>query len=178
MKTLPVDFLSSFQASLPSQGLRKSGVWPPSRQHVENNHYAYFCDLRDLNGQSLGGISDGGSAGPTPVHPGNWAELLSSHPDQEFALYIQAGLSSGFHIGYNRLNIKLISASRNHPSAAANPSVVADYIWSECEAGWMAGPITDALCPRGPGEPNRPGAKITSSPQVVHDCRPFPPTKP
>ena len=109
--------------------------------NVGDSRYVYLQDLKELDAQSLGSTPISWSPCLTPVRLDNWAELLSSHPDREYALYIQTGLSSGFRVGCNRHEAKLRPAVRNHPSASANPSVVTDYIQSECKAGRMVGPL-------------------------------------
>lgn len=83
----------------------------------------------------------------SPVHLANWTPFLASHPDGAFAAYIQAGLTNGFHIGFDRHACRLRSAKRNHPSALANPPAVQDFIFSEQEAGRLVGPLRHSLVP-------------------------------
>ncbi len=68
-------------------------------------------------------------------------EFILAHPDHQFAAYIHAGLSRGFHIGFNRQGSSLRSTTRNHPSATENPGVVRGYIKAEAEAGRLLGPL-------------------------------------
>lgn len=71
---------------------------------------------------------------PSPVHLDNWQKLWC-HPDQTFANYIHSGLSAGFCIRYSQQAPSLKSATKNHPSAYANASVVLNHIEAELEAG-------------------------------------------
>ena len=64
-----------------------------------------------------------------------------------FVSYIQMGLTRGFHIGFDRATSSLKSRRKNHPSAAANPAVVSQYIQSELELGRLVGPIPEGLVP-------------------------------
>ena len=65
-----------------------------------------------------------------------------SHSDRVFAAYIHAGLSHGFHIGFNRQGPWLKASQSNHPSAATNESVVSNFIRAERFAGRLVGPIS------------------------------------
>ena len=84
---------------------------------------------------------------PTPINVDLLISYLSSHPDQTFASYIYTGLSNGFHIGFDRSSTRLQSASRNHPSSLANPSVVENHIATEVSAGRLVGPVAGPLTP-------------------------------
>ena len=77
---------------------------------------------------------------PSPVHVAGWGEYIRAHPDQDFGSYIYRGLSTGFHIGFDRRRLTLRSSARNHPSAAANTAVVRGYIKAEVDAGRLVGP--------------------------------------
>ena len=115
--------------------------------NIEGGRYVYLQDLRELDRQSMHSAPISWPTCPTPLRLENWVEFLSSHPDQEFASCIHMGLSLGFRIGCSRRKSELLSASRNHPSASANPIVVSDYIQTEREEGRLVGPLDNALCP-------------------------------
>ena len=66
---------------------------------------------------------------------------MATHPDREFATYILQGISQGFHIGFNRQAVALRQAQGNMRSIASNPTVVADYLLKERQAGRLSGPI-------------------------------------
>ena len=84
---------------------------------------------------------------PTPINVDLLISYLLSHPDQTFASYICTDLSNGFHIGFDHSSTPLQSASRNHPSCLANPSVVENHIATEVSAGRLVGTIADPLTP-------------------------------
>ena len=115
--------------------------------NMKGSQYVYLRDLIKLDMQPGCTTPVSWPTSPTPLHIGNWEKFLSSHPDQEFASRIHAGLTYGFCIGCNRQDTKLVSASRNHPSASANLSVVSDYIRTELEDGRLEGPLRDILRP-------------------------------
>ena len=70
----------------------------------------------------------------TPLNAEAWKACLLNHPDRLFAYYISNGVRCGFRLGYNRES-KVISAKSNMISAAAHPSIVADYIAKELVKG-------------------------------------------
>ncbi len=70
----------------------------------------------------------------TPLNAEAWEACLLNHPDRLFAYYISNGVRCGFRLGYNRES-KVISAKSNMISAAAHPSIVADYIAKELVKG-------------------------------------------
>jgi hypothetical protein len=115
--------------------------------NLVNGRYTY---LHDLNQLELCTAPDGPVRWPTcpsPIRLDNWVEFLRSHPDHFFASYIFNGLLSEFHIGHERQNSTLRSAPRNHPSAAANATVISGYIRGELEAGRLVGPVTRSVAP-------------------------------
>ena len=71
----------------------------------------------------------------TPLQLDQWAELLKSHPDKEFAIYITDGIAHGFRFGCNRLCIKLRSCKHNLLSASEYPHVVEEYLANELVHG-------------------------------------------
>ena len=83
---------------------------------------------------------------PSQVCLANWRSVFASHPDQQSASYIFNGLSSGFHVGFDR-SVLLQSATRNHPSAMCNPHVVSDRIQTEIRFGRVVGPVDCSLAP-------------------------------
>ena len=67
--------------------------------------------------------------------------MLNVHPDKCFAAYIHAGLTHGFHVGFDsRTNVDI-----NHPSALAQGSIVTDYINTEVSVGRLVGPIPETM---------------------------------
>lgn len=51
------------------------------------------------------------------------------------------GLSNGFHLGFNLVEVTLKSASQNMPEASLHPSVSYQYLPTELEKGRIAGPF-------------------------------------
>ena len=84
----------------------------------------------------------------TPVQIGALSLALAYHPDQTFASYILKGFTEGFHIGFNRRQVRLRSSLHNHPSALANSAIVDSHILTEVEAGRLVGPIVPWLVPQ------------------------------
>ena len=74
----------------------------------------------------------------TPLQLDQWEELLKAHPDKEFVSYITVGIAQGFHIGCNRLNIKLKPCRHNLLSATEYPHVVNEYLANERVQGRIA----------------------------------------
>ena len=85
---------------------------------------------------------------PTPILLSQWEPTLQSHPDQQFATYIRAGLSQGFRIGFDRREAALKACFRNHPSATCNEQIVTDYLKAEQDAGRIVGPLPAAILPQ------------------------------
>lgn len=69
-----------------------------------------------------------------------WRELRS-HPNQTQMDYMIVGLSNGFHLGFNLVEVTLKSASQNMPEASLQPSVSYQYLPTELEKGRIAGPF-------------------------------------
>ena len=82
----------------------------------------------------------------TPLRAQQWAELLSSHPDQSFVDYILHGLQQGFHIGYKRGGMLQVT-KRNMLSAVEHPEVVKKYLQEECQMGRVLGPFNPEEVP-------------------------------
>ena len=116
---------------------------PPTLNHlgIIKGEYKYMFDLLELERQL-----------PT-THPVTWPPLqsplvldvlmqsLKLHPDPRFAAFIYRGLTQGFHIGFNRSSVHLHCASKNHPSALVNPTVVWNHISKEVQLGCLLGPV-------------------------------------
>ena len=102
--------------------------------------YPYTADLVALEqckpklSEPNGLASDKLSRIVTPLNANVWKACLQNHPDRLFALYISTGIQYGFRIGCNR-ECRLTPAESNMISAAAHPSVVADYISKELLKG-------------------------------------------
>ena len=59
----------------------------------------------------------------TPLQVAAWEAALRSHPDTEFADYIQEGIQWGFRIGYDYTSHTCSQARSNLPSAREQPEV-------------------------------------------------------
>lgn len=84
---------------------------------------------------------------PSPICLSNWMEFVLMHPDHSFASYTHTGLSTGFHIGFNRHATILRSTAKNHHSASENTVVVRDYIKAKTELGHLVGPLPRSSLP-------------------------------
>ena len=85
--------------------------------------------------------------GHAPYTPVNICELeaeLHNHPDASFVSYLINGLRFGFKIGYHGPRTTLTSA--NLRSAFESPTVVAEYLATECARGHTAGPFQEQPC--------------------------------
>ena len=69
-----------------------------------------------------------------------WRELCL-HPDQVKVDYVISGLTNGFRLGFDPLAVSLQSAAHNMPSASLQPSVIDQYLLTECEKRRVAGPF-------------------------------------
>ena len=109
--------------------------------NIVAGRYAYTRDLLQLGGFT--GVPNVPSwpMSPTPVKVANWREFLATHPDQEYAAYIQLGFLYGFRIGFDQSSVSLRSSMQNHPSARENKAAVRDYIKVERYAGRLVGPF-------------------------------------
>ena len=109
--------------------------------NIVAGRYAYTWDLLQLGGFT--GVPNVPSwpMSPTPVKVANWQEFLATHPDHEYAAYIQSGFLYGFRIGFNRRSVSLRSSMQNHPSARENKAAVRDYIKVERDAGRLVVPF-------------------------------------
>ena len=116
-----------------------------SHMNIVAGRYRYMQDLLQLAANQAPIPSLFWPRCPTPINVDLLILYLLSHPNQTFASYICTGLSNGFHIGFDRSSTRLQSASRNHPSSLANPSVVENHIATEVSAGRLVGPIADPL---------------------------------
>ena len=109
---------------------------PPTLNHlgIIKGEYKYMFDLLELERQL-----------PT-THPVTWPppvlmQSLKLQPDPQFAAFIYRGLTQGFRIGFNRSSVHLHCASKNHPSALVNPTVVWNHISKEVQLGHLVGPV-------------------------------------
>lgn len=87
---------------------------------IDNNHYRYLPDLWALESSHprFPPPPSCGVASPT-LKLSFLHSYWNRHPDPSFATYILRGLKDGFHIGFDQSSCsRLISVSRNHPSAA------------------------------------------------------------
>ena len=80
----------------------------------------------------------------SPLIVDNWRQALRNHPDQRFVQYLLEGLTSGFHIGFNRKQ-RCTSSTDNMQSAHDNPQTVEDYLQAELAAGRIIGPFPPHL---------------------------------
>ena len=112
----------------------------------------------------------------TPLQVEDWAEALSSHPDQAFVKYLLDGIFHGFRIGYNDDPSRMQrSAKCNMLSAKQNPQVVSDYLKREREAGRVVGSIPSEQITRVGVHINYSGdPKVGSTRQVTPNCETFP----
>ena len=65
----------------------------------------------------------------SPLRVGVWKQLLSEHPDQQFAHYILKGLVEGFRIGFQYKHAHLKQRSSN--LVVKDPLVVSEYLDTE-----------------------------------------------
>ena len=77
----------------------------------------------------------------TPLHPSEWERRLLRHPDRAFQVYLLTGIREGFRIGYKYGERQYQSAKANMKSATENPTVVAEYLDRERQAGRLIGPL-------------------------------------
>jgi len=76
----------------------------------------------------------------TPLKWRAWEVALARHPDHQFRDYIVNGIKDGFRIGFD-YNRKCKPIGKNMRSAKQNPTVVTDYLLTECAAGRVVGPV-------------------------------------
>ena len=107
--------------------------------NISAGKYTYTDDLLKLDECTDGDHHMQWTTCPSPIHISKWVEPLLSHSDHKFAAYMYSGLKTGFHIGFSRQGTTLQSASKKHPSAAANISAVREYIRTETEVGRLVG---------------------------------------
>ena len=101
---------------------------------IQNNSYHYMKDLLGLNSHQNGRCHAAFShpwklpLEELTVDVSVWKKELSSHPDQQFANLIIAGLEEGFRIGFNRSHVI-------HPASSNlrihNPQIVSEYLARE-----------------------------------------------
>lgn len=61
-----------------------------------------------------------------------------------------SGLTNGFRLGFDPSAVSLQSAAHNMPSASLQPSVIDQYLLTECEKGRVAGPFLISPIPNLP----------------------------
>ena len=76
----------------------------------------------------------------TPLRWEVWEQVLANHPDHQFRDYVVNGIREGFRVGFD-YSKNCVPANRNMRSANQNPTVVSDYLLSECSAGRVVGPF-------------------------------------
>ena len=102
--------------------------------------YKYMADLHALEATATG-------SGPrcftpaTPLVTGAWQQAMENHPDRDFARYILAGITRGFHIGADRSKALCSQNKGNLPSVRQLPSLVAEQLAVERRAGRLLGPL-------------------------------------
>ena len=74
-----------------------------------------------------------------------WRRALRSHPAQDFVRDLLKGIEFGFRIGLRSLPPNH-QVSSNCPSAQEHSAVIGDYIRSQVERGFMAGPFPLQTC--------------------------------
>ena len=82
----------------------------------------------------------------TPLQVAAWEAALRSHPDKEFADYIQEGIQWGFCIGYDYAYTSSLAHS-NLPSAREHPEVITKYLSNEIAKGRILGPFPISSIP-------------------------------
>ncbi len=82
------------------------------------------------------------SAVSTPLQVGEWAALLSNHPDAAFVDYLLCGIAQVFRVGF-KPHSRLRSAKRNFTSVEQHPEVVQKYLDLEITLGRVLGPFDE-----------------------------------
>ena len=81
----------------------------------------------------------------TPLVVSAWQQALAPHPDRDWVRHLVVGLQDGFRIGLQP-NPVCHSALGNSPSTLANQGVVAKFIGTQVNAGYMIGPLPPHEC--------------------------------
>ena len=74
-----------------------------------------------------------------------WRRALRSHPAQDFVRGLLKGVKFGFRIGLRSPPLSH-QVSSNCPSAQEHSTVIGDYIRSQVERGFIAGPFPPQAC--------------------------------
>ena len=115
--------------------------------NVVNGKYKFTEDLLELQkltpriSGSFQFGPNGGSGSPLFKSLNLWRLKLESHPDREFARYIEEGILQGFRIGFDHEGSPLRGAISNLLSVARNPVAVQQYIDEELRQGRLIGPL-------------------------------------
>ena len=118
---------------------------PPA--NLYSSRYKYTADLLSLEAHSSQSPTTCWPTYQTPINVAALLPYLQAFPDRDFAQYMHAGLTNGFHVGFAQERDRLRSHRRNHPSSCANPVVVDERIASELAAGRLLGPISQDKLP-------------------------------
>ena len=106
----------------------------PCVTYTKEGTYKYMDDLRALDCQQGSGVTT--HLPPqlkiitTPLRAEAWEFFLRSHPDRDFARYLQQGIISGFRLGFQRGTLCQPS-SRNLQSAYEHPDIIDRYLAQE-----------------------------------------------
>ena len=73
----------------------------------------------------------------TPLIAATWEEALRQHPAKQFRDYVVSGIKSGFRVGFDYTNHKLVSSKSNMLSASSNPQIIEEYLQHEVSLGRM-----------------------------------------
>ena len=118
---------------------------PPA--NIIQGSYLYTADLLQLEASSSSSHYLSWPTYQSPIKLDQLTPYLASHPDQNFASYINRGLLTGFRVGYSLDRSLLRSRKANHPSACCNRKVVDERIAAEVAEGRFLGPIPHQLLP-------------------------------
>ena len=83
----------------------------------------------------------------TPLAVSAWRNLLISHPNQELIYFFFIHITHGFRIGFDNVICPLSSFKKNLHSASEHPEVIDEYLLSELQESWIAGPIACSTIP-------------------------------
>ena len=79
----------------------------------------------------------------TPLQAEAWQKALATHADQEWVAALVEGMRQGFRIGLQELP-QCRAATTCTPSAREHAAVVDQYIQTQADKGYMAGPFPGA----------------------------------
>ena len=81
----------------------------------------------------------------TPLKADAWDKTLAGHPNSEWVAALLTGMRQGFRIGIQESPVCRASSS-NTPSAREHRVVVDQYMHTQLEKGYMAGPFHHSEC--------------------------------